>query len=997
MEMRVIDCIIPDGLAAGRHSGRVYTDDGGFEKGAPFSLLVYHRNSVVVPSQGSCAGRSVVTLVVYWGMQAALQDLEITFAQARGIVVSVVQSNRTQMTVRVMSPPAATAGAVQGVLRATTGQQAVFSYTYLPIMTVSSIQPHVATLDGYVGKCARCRVYDDGYTVSLILRNVPFPVISTLFTVSVGDTACDGSNCRLLHVQDMGETQELVLSLPPATRVGRVNVRVEYAGMSPSWQADSEAADLYLTYTAARAHVQSLQYCASKTSAAVSSNHINCSMWVSEIDEDDDDVVPLVAMPIQAEGGGLLTVTILNAPYLGRRGSGAISVMIAGQFARIQRVFWWDDKSLRFECVTTSYLHPQHATALVTLQRQDGGGDVVQVEFQITLYDATRVLSCASATGSTHCSSSSQGDPILSISVTNLPIFTAQEALHGLRVVIGDKVASGVHLLTSRQQSTVFTITVPSCERYCRYVRGRSLVQLKVQVFDSTSQDWQTVAIAMQHFTYHAAPILLSAAFSTAGSGVVLTFDQPTNRMGRGSHASFMCGALLPEPQRFGEGVECLWQTSDRLLISFGASSAVTLALGDIIQLNPGLVRSENIVSAFAPSPLQPAVLVQAPSFPRRPGPVLIKGPSEIDVCGTLMLQAAVASPRPANYLWCCTNDAALDGHLKLLNTRTIQLRQGTPEMARVGYTYHITLTVTDFLGLSSGTAEHMITKKSAPSPLVVFEASNTYTYTQPEPLTVLIRAQPEFSACAASVRSQLMFNWSLLSWPQDTNTSAKTRFESSALSSSSAHVYLPPGTLAAGAYVLGLTVFSATDASYRSSAVVLVQVTAAPLLAVIAGGSWRSVSSQQSFVLSSRGSRDLGMATNVSQGLAYVWRCSMSSMPCRDKTHALLQLPTSSQLVIPAGRLAASHIAYEFSLTVSKDTRLARTSVSVSVSELNIPLIQLEQNFTTRDTEGRVKINCFSLQRLLFQAESRFARQLNYIFNPPFLCKHRCQHTISM
>jgi hypothetical protein len=214
-----------------------------------------------------------------------------------------------------------------------------------------------------------------------------------------------------------------------------------------------------------------------------------------------------------------------------------------------------------------------------------------------------------------------------------------------------------------------------------------------------------------------------------------------------------------------------------------------------------------------------------------------------------------------------------------------------------------------------------------------------------------------------------------LLAWSKTTTnctsnctTSYNPIFDTFA--SNSSHLYVAAGSVAAGSYVVALTVFSATDAWYRSRVLVPLHVTAAPLLAVIAGGGRRSVWQEERFVLSSRGSRDLALAAHLSQGLRYGWRCSMSSMECRDKTNMPLDLATTtSHLVIPAGRLPASRIPYEFSLAVSKDARFARTSVFVYVSEHSIPEIELEHTITTRDTQGRVKINCFSQTRLLVQA----------------------------
>ena len=129
-------------------------------------------------------------------------------------------------------------------------------------------------------------------------------------------------------------------------------------------------------------------------------------------------------------------------------------------------------------------------------------------------------------------------------------------------------------------------LTTPACREQCSYVRGQAVVQLKVQLFDNIEKDWQTVAI--ESLSYHAAPLLTLAEITTSASGLLLAFDQDTNRMDTSSQ-SFPCGELLRDSGRFGTGSRCLWQTKDLLLLTFGVDP--TLNLGDPISLKEGLVR----------------------------------------------------------------------------------------------------------------------------------------------------------------------------------------------------------------------------------------------------------------------------------------------------------------------------------------------------------------------------------------------------------------------
>ena len=954
----VVQAQVPTGLVAGTKIGRVYTEDMALE-GSAFSLNVFAPSTLVRPSQGSRSGGNEVTLVVYWGIQVALQDLAVTFGRTHGSIDSVVQANSTQMTVRVLPPIADGAGHVQGVLTAASGQEAFFSYTYLDIMSFASIEPRTATLHGFVGngKCPGCLSYDDGYSINVILRHVPQPVRTHLFQVTIGDTVCDTAKCSLLRVQDMGETVHLTVSLPQSTTTGPTNVRVRYSGMTPAWYALSKDQGLFMHYSAPRAYIKSLDYCAQCNSGASCLHASKCgdaALPVSSQSLDERDV-PRIRMPVHA--AGVLTVTILNAPVFHLNGNvlrrGSITVMIAEQFAPVTRILWSDSGSLRFECQAASYGSAQDSSAIIFLQPDVAVPDMVEVEFLVSLFDPTVRVMCGTSTGE-GCRVSSEGGTTLALSVSYMPVMSSDTAKDVLRVMIGDELASNLRLLTSTTENSTMQLTTPACREQCSYVRGQAVVQLKVQLFDNIEKDWQTVAI--ESLSYHAAPLLTLAEITTSASGLLLAFDQDTNRMDTSSQ-SFPCGELLRDSGRFGTGSRCLWQTKDLLLLTFGVDP--TLNLGDPISLKEGLVRSENVISAFAPSELQFPVFVQAPSIVQRPGPVLIKGPAEIDLCGTLVLSAAVSSPRRARYEWGCSNDFVLDAYLKTLDTGMLIFSPGTPELEHIGFSYHITLTITDFLGIRSVSARHTVRKKTAPSPILVFQARAWYSQSEP----VLVRAEPTFSACAAPT-SDLVFTWRL-------ESADGLSFPNQVLEVQRPHMYIPKASLMEGSYVLALEVHSQTDVTYKSEGRIEVHVLGAPLLSLILGGSRRMVSSLRDFTLSGSMSRDLGSVGPSDEGLEFEWSCSLASMPCRDTKNRLLQIASAADVIIRAGSLPPSPVAYSFALAVRKGTRHSRSTVSVLVTDSDMPNLQIHHDIFKRDSLGRVKMNCFTQQRLHIRASS--------------------------
>ncbi len=157
-------------------------------------------------------------------------------------------------------------------------------------------------------------------------------------------------------------------------------------------------------------------------------------------------------------------------------------------------------------------------------------------------------------------------------------------------------------------------------------------------------------------YRYISSPGVLETRFNSAGTGLTITFDQPTDRAGA-SAAQVDCGLVIQVPKHLfcfyslcvsfhtwrcpkqagsgmlGRGAVCTWQSSSVLSILFGVGP--TLVPGDSLSLVAGKIRSRAGLSSAASSK---PFTVLAPLILTRPGPITMKGPAEIDTCSDLQV-----------------------------------------------------------------------------------------------------------------------------------------------------------------------------------------------------------------------------------------------------------------------------------------------------------------------------------------------------------------------
>ena len=264
-------------------------------------------------------------------------------------------------------------------------------------------------------------------------------------------------------------------------------------------------------------------------------------------------------------------------------------------------------------------------------------------------------------------------------------------------------------------------------------------------------------------------------------------------------------------------------------------------------------------------------------------------------------------------------------------------------------------------MGISSSQISFAVTKKVAPT-LTLTPTNLRASY--PESLPALLRVEAVFSSCALR-SSNVNFLWSQLSSEATTSLPSANQ-----LVAKTPHLYVPIGALAQGDHEIAIEARTEDDASYQGAGSITIRVVASQMMPLITGGDLRIVSSQRSFVLSAT------VLQHSPDSMSYSWSCVIDYLPCRDNSLEVLRLVSSPHVTIPAGSLPASPIAYEFSVSAclgedSRGTCSGRAFVSILVTARDIPEVELAHDLITKDENGRLKMNCFSIQRVAFRANS--------------------------
>lgn len=304
---------------------------------------------------------------------------------------------------------------------------------------------------------------------------------------------------------------------------------------------------------------------------------------------------------------------------------------------------------------------------------------------------------------------------------------------------------------------------------------------------------------------------------------------------------------------------------------------------------------------------------------------------------------------RAVSIIWSASNDNLLSLATFSSNQQTVVIPSAAIPLSS---SFTLTVSVTNFLGVSSSNSVATVTKSNLPKP--------TLRGRSPTSLSVL--SSDEFFLAAETVlptcgtfdaASLVTFQWS--SSPALPSSLDLNTFKSSRLR------VLSRSLLAGNTYVFTLTASLKTDATIFNTISFTVNVRTQPLLALIAGGSARSWSSQYPLVLDGTVSTD---PDSTGSAMSYQWSCATSSgascLISSSGALSVLSLSSTGIVTIAANSLTPDN--YVFALRVSKDSRVATFTQTVTITVAVPPRVQVAFSSdvvsTTFNTFSTIKLS---------------------------------------
>jgi hypothetical protein len=416
-------------------------------------------------------------------------------------------------------------------------------------------------------------------------------------------------------------------------------------------------------------------------------------------------------------------------------------------------------------------------------------------------------------------------------------------------------------------------------------------------------------------------PQIMSVVWTPDYVSLQVFFTVPISVHVANSNCSRIFDALTIS-QSLGAGAVCSVPASQMMLVTPGGPYPFP---GQDLSLRvPGVIfnaEQQYALAAVGTVDLSPPVNASKPQLS-------LKGASTVTPCVPLTLAVSVpfgSGGRPVTYTWTVTSSAGVDvtavqtaldsgvNQTTFIGGESLVLDQS---LLLSGQTYLFSLTVTNFLGVTSDPATLSVTKvASTTTPVVTLPATSMNV---PAGQTVHIVATVDTNACGATTTSTLLFQWSLTpvlptTPPANVDMTQFTGTE----------VFLPAGALTLNAaYTLSAKVSWRSQPADTSTATMMLTEVESPLHVSIAGPD--SVHVESTLTLSA----SCVDPNNLPGGCAFTWSCGVAGgTPCLFSTGALSAAVasgsslTSSSLVIAANELLVNQ-NYTFVVTATKDTR---------------------------------------------------------------------------
>jgi hypothetical protein len=467
--------------------------------------------------------------------------------------------------------------------------------------------------------------------------------------------------------------------------------------------------------------------------------------------------------------------------------------------------------------------------------------------------------------------------------------------------------------------------------------------QLKLNLTGSSANEYSSLLSTVTFLSANSIPPppkLSLVIFGDSGGDIYAIFDSSTNLAGMSYGKDWKCGLVLGFIG--ANSTTCSWlnATSIRGIFQSVSNTSSLLSVSQLVTLLPRKVKAQCTSSfsslqcnSFNYSSSQ-TLSVLAPYHPVSPM-VILRMPSSVGSCDNITIDTTQTSGFGGrswlSVKWsvsALSGDGNVPGILFTLNRygkdvlRTFILSRSLFGSG----TYSISLSVTNFLGVSS-TASGIINAINNPNiPQVNILGGNSFSMFAYQSL--IIYSSVSFASCADTSNTKLNYVWKIFRDGRNEDNLQLTGKDPSILS-------LKPYQLVAGVqYFLTLNASSIINGQIVGSAIAnaAIIVGNGQVHAFIKGGNSRQLPMDQNITLDGSTSYDDDAATNTA--LLFTWSCSIGSFNgfgtnCDEIIAAGTR---TGQLATILGSRMTAEYSYTVLLTVqSTNGRISSTSVSIT------------------------------------------------------------------
>lgn len=461
-------------------------------------------------------------------------------------------------------------------------------------------------------------------------------------------------------------------------------------------------------------------------------------------------------------------------------------------------------------------------------------------------------------------------------------------------------------------------------------------------------------------------PKLLSAVFFSDGSILRVSFDYAVTFPGW--MRSFPCVYLFSYAGAVTS--TCHWVNSKIIDISFPSGASYGAVVGDLLTMYYGVLLPKcaesfpfySMCDYLAPIPTDPVTITAAEGAePTVQLPVELK----VTYCLAPVIDAS-SSYGSGGRKWISANvnitteSSSGDAMMAYMNDNIALFIDSKPmeiptEYIESGHTYHIKLTLCNFLGFCSSSTMRLVVEAN-PLPVIIIQQGSRVRVQRNSQLNLFLSYSLPFCDGSNLPSSQMGFNWTLFVDGAVVNVASTTRDKTK-------YQLAPYSLLSGKTYSVLSTVWNKVNPSQIASVTTLVDVNKADVDAVILGNVNQLLPFDKTLIFDASGSIDKNEPSNAQPILIYSWSCVTTTPQILSSCPSLVLSGTSS------ARLSVEFIeefydtfAYTLTVLVSDPSDSHRSDTAVVTATLlppQAPEVVLTKSITS------AKVNSFVPFRL--------------------------------